>query len=140
LVPGKRIDIVPVDPDGRIEEGLKFVLLDDIATADGTGLTGKSDNRYHKSTEELSGGQRALLGLSFVFAAALHKRSPLYLLDEVSYMIPSVWYFLVYHALCVADYCNDYLVLHHERKQYLLLSASTLANSFRSSRILWAEV
>jgi ABC-type transport system involved in cytochrome bd biosynthesis fused ATPase/permease subunit len=97
-VPGKKIDIVPVNPDGHIEEGLKFVLLDDVATAagtvlkgkgDGTGLKGKgdgnigTDNRYHKSTEELSGGQRALLGLSFVFAAALHKRSPLYLLDEV---------------------------------------------------------
>jgi ABC-type uncharacterized transport system ATPase component len=89
LVPGKRIDIVPVNPDGHIEEGLKFVLLEDIATADVTDLRGKSngnigtDNRYHMSAEELSGGQRALLGLSFVFAAALHKRSPLYLLDEV---------------------------------------------------------
>ena len=88
-MPGKRIDIVAVNPGGHIEEGLKFVLLDDIARADGTGLKGKSDdnigtdNRYHKSTEELSGGQRALLGLSFVFAAALYKRSPLYLLDEV---------------------------------------------------------
>lgn len=96
MVPGKRIDIVPVDPNGHIEEGLKFVLLEDIDTADGTGLKGKrngnigTDNRYHKSTEELSGGQRALLGLSFVFAAALHKRSPLYLLDEVKY-----------YALCV---------------------------------------
>lgn len=39
--------------------------------------------RHIKSTEELSGGQRALLGLSFVFACALHKTSPLYLLDEV---------------------------------------------------------
>ena len=38
-----------------------------------------------RSTLELSGGQLALLGLSFVFAAALHKRNPLYLLDEVSY-------------------------------------------------------
>ena len=36
-----------------------------------------------RSTLELSGGQLALLGLSFVFAAALHKRNPLYLLDEV---------------------------------------------------------
>ena len=104
MVPGKNVDIVAVSPDGQVEKGLKFVLLDTVATADGlTRRRGESVNkvdmfdkvfgskenidshyRSHRSTEELSGGQRALLGLSFVFAAALHKRSPLYLLDEVS--------------------------------------------------------
>lgn len=104
MVPGKRVDIVPVSPDGQVDKGLKFVLLDTVATADnltsprGVSVSkvamsdkvfGSKENidhyRSHRSTEELSGGQRALLGLSFVFAAALHKRSPLYLLDEVSY-------------------------------------------------------
>ena len=105
MVPGKKIDIVAVSPDGQVDKGLKFVLLDTVATADeltsrrGVSVSkddmsdevfGSKENidshyRSHRSTEELSGGQRALLGLSFVFAAALHKRSPLYLLDEVSY-------------------------------------------------------
>ena len=44
----------------------------------------KDGDERSRSTLELSGGQLALLGLSFVFAAALHKRNPLYLLDEVS--------------------------------------------------------
>ena len=105
LVPGRRIDIVAISPDGHVEKGLKFVLLDNMATSDE--VANRRGNKIsevaisdkvlkfdedvgfhkqsHKSTEELSGGQRALLGLSFVFAAALHKRSPLYLLDEVLY-------------------------------------------------------
>jgi ABC-type dipeptide/oligopeptide/nickel transport system ATPase subunit len=119
LVPGKRLDLVPVDSGGNLEEGLKFVLVSDRDTCRGSDTgddgdmsveslgsvsdseeedEGKSKDRRDrnrkdvmlnagkkrfKSTEELSGGQRALLGLSFVFAAALHKTSPLYLLDEV---------------------------------------------------------
>lgn len=43
----------------------------------------KKKSKGTRSISELSGGQLSLLGLSFVFAAALHKRSPLYLLDEV---------------------------------------------------------
>mmetsp|Transcript_609 Transcript_609/g.698 ORF Transcript_609/g.698 Transcript_609/m.698 type:complete len:644 (-) Transcript_609:505-2436(-) len=93
LVPGKLIDLIPVTPD-ILEDGLKFVLLstdDHDRDADGEGIqetTVKKSKRSgiqasHRSTDELSGGQMALLGLSFVFAAALHKRSPLYLLDEV---------------------------------------------------------
>jgi hypothetical protein len=95
-----------------LEKGLKFVLLvpDAKDVADNASTSGfsesfaigkagkkKPDNATkggvrgstggrgstEKSTAELSGGQMALLGLSFVFAAALHRRSPLYLLDEV---------------------------------------------------------
>lgn len=103
LVPGKLIDLIPVSPDMMLESGLKFVLLStdncdkdtvggnidvgedqfgdgkDAKKSKKSGILAKS----HRSTDELSGGQMALLGLSFVFAAALHKRSPLYLLDEV---------------------------------------------------------
>jgi hypothetical protein len=102
LVPGKIIDLVPVSPDMMLENGLKFVLLstDDCDKDTGVGKIDKTNGQFddgkdakkfkrsmiqanHRSTDELSGGQMALLGLSFVFAAALHKRSPLYLLDEV---------------------------------------------------------
>lgn len=123
-MPGKRLDLVPVDYNGNLEKGLKFVLVkgrktdrkddeeedEDMSVksvesrdGDGDGSEGEKEagdpkgrgdghgkdsmlaavRRCFKSTEELSGGQRALLGLSFVFAAALHKTSPLYLLDEV---------------------------------------------------------
>jgi hypothetical protein len=121
-VPGKRLDLVPVDSGGNLEKGLKFVLVSDRDTGRGSGarddedmsvesLGSESDSeeeeeagnskdrsdrhrkggtlnagkKRFKSTEELSGGQRALLGLSFVFATALHKTSPLYLLDEVQF-------------------------------------------------------
>jgi hypothetical protein len=125
LVPGKRLDLVPVDSGGNLEKGLKFVLVSDRDTGRGSdagddgdvsveslgsgsdseeeeeeeeeeegnskdrrdrnrkGVMLNAGKKRFKSTEELSGGQRALLGLSFVFAAALHKTSPLYLLDEV---------------------------------------------------------
>jgi soluble cytochrome b562 len=103
LVPGKLIDLIPVSPDMILENGLKFVLLstDDCDKDAGGGNIDEGKDQFsdgkvakkskrsviqaksHRSTDELSGGQMALLGLSFVFAAALHKRSPLYLLDEV---------------------------------------------------------
>ena len=117
-MPGKRLDLVPLDRGGNLEKGLKFVLVSERDTGreggaeddgamsveslgsgsgsekeagdskersgrHGKGGTLSAEERRFKSTEELSGGQRALLGLSFVFAAALHKTSPLYLLDEV---------------------------------------------------------
>ena len=84
LVPGRKVDLVRVDPAASLEEGLKFVLLAEAAYADVREIREKKNAIDRtRSTAELSGGQRALLGLSFVFAAALHKRSPLYLLDEV---------------------------------------------------------
>ena len=121
-MPGKRLDLVPLDRGGNLEKGLKFVLVserdtgrdggaeddgdmsvDSLGSGSGSGSGSEKEagdlkersgrhgkggtlsakERRFKSTEELSGGQRALLGLSFVFAAALHKTSPLYLLDEV---------------------------------------------------------
>ena len=72
LAPGKHVDLVAVGD--KLEDGLKFVLL--------PGTTGTSGSNAPRSTSELSGGQRSLLGLAFIFAAALHRKSPLYLLDE----------------------------------------------------------
>jgi ABC-type polar amino acid transport system ATPase subunit len=85
-----------------LENGLKFVLLSSGAPEDDdddssvrvapaskaargakTSAKGTANSRKERSTAELSGGQMALLGLSFVFACALNRRSPLYLLDEV---------------------------------------------------------
>lgn len=88
LVPGRKVDLVRVSRAASLEEGLRFVLLPEAAHADAHQTMEKKGAVDHqhdrtKSTAELSGGQRSLLGLSFVFAAALHKRSPLYLLDEV---------------------------------------------------------
>ena len=71
LAPGKHVDLVAVGE--KLEDGLKFILLPD---------TGSSGTNAPRSTSELSGGQRSLLGLAFIFAAALHRKSPLYLLDE----------------------------------------------------------
>lgn len=107
-MPGRKIDLLPSSSDGMLDKGLKFILLategdgdkgarteggeDDESISDaeeegagGGGVSSSKNKRRgeQRSTEELSGGQMALLGLSFVFAAALHKRSPLYLLDEV---------------------------------------------------------
>ena len=67
LVPGKEVDLVLVDE--VLQFGLKFVL---IAT-----------NGAKRGIEELSGGQKSLLSLSYVFACALHRQYPLYLMDEI---------------------------------------------------------
>jgi ABC-type dipeptide/oligopeptide/nickel transport system ATPase subunit len=81
----------------KLDDGLRFVLISSSSSssssfADNEDETDDDNIENHpscstniatRSTDELSGGQLALLGLSFVFAAALYKRSPLYLLDEV---------------------------------------------------------
>lgn len=62
---------------------------------------GRESNRKEKrSISELSGGQLSLLGLSFVFAAALHKRNPLYLLDEVRKMTTVAPYVRATYVRC----------------------------------------
>ena len=40
-------------------------------------------NRVKKELNELSGGQRSLLALSFILALLLYKPSPFYILDEI---------------------------------------------------------
>jgi hypothetical protein len=46
-------------------------------------LDGVAAGPWHDSIEELSGGQRTLLGLAFAVAVSLHRRAPLYIMDEV---------------------------------------------------------
>lgn len=68
LVPGKNIDIIYAGQ--IIDDGLKFVITDKFSNA-------------LRSIEELSGGQKSLLSLSYVFACALNRSCPLYLMDEI---------------------------------------------------------
>lgn len=67
LVTDKAIDLVPVKE--AMEAGLKFVLI--------------AANGARRGIDELSGGQKSLLSLSYVFACALHRQYPLYLMDEI---------------------------------------------------------
>ena len=70
LIPGKGLDLCPSVSLDRLEEGLQLVLRDtDRSTSDGSS--------GHRHPSELSGGQKALAGLSFIFACALDRRSPL---------------------------------------------------------------
>ena len=94
LVPGRYIDLLPVGE--AIEDGLQFVLYDGSGKYKTGNSIGDDNNsivnvdnnardidRNTRSVTELSGGQRAMLGLAFVFATALYKASPLYMLDEI---------------------------------------------------------
>jgi chromosome segregation protein len=67
LVPGKQVDLVLVGD--ALENGLQLVL--------------QSSGESSASISSLSGGERALLALSLLFASGLLKKSPIYLLDEV---------------------------------------------------------
>jgi chromosome segregation protein len=67
LVPNKVVDLILIGKE--IKEGIQFFLLDNEGNS--------------RSISELSGGQSALLALSFVIANAVHKQAPFYLLDEV---------------------------------------------------------
>lgn len=73
LVPRHRSDLTMID-SSSVECGFYFSLVSQ-------GSAGETDT--YKSIDELSGGQKALLGISFVFACALDRQQPLYLLDEV---------------------------------------------------------
>jgi ABC-type lipoprotein export system ATPase subunit len=74
-----------------LENGLHFILRasqsSTVATPQLTNLRPPDSIHFEAETiravSELSGGQQALLGLAFVFACALDKLSPVYLLDEV---------------------------------------------------------
>ena len=68
LVPNKQCDLIQID-FSDLSVGVKFVLVE--------------SNVSNSSISELSGGQKGLLSLSFVFALCNLRSSPLYLLDEV---------------------------------------------------------
>jgi len=68
LVPNKQCDLIPIDHED-LGLGVKFVLVE--------------LNVSNLSINELSGGQKGLLSLAFVFALCNLRPSPLYLLDEV---------------------------------------------------------
>ena len=70
LVPNKQCDLIQIDSND-LSLGVKFVLVETNASVS------------NSSISELSGGQKGLLSLSFVFSLCSLKPSPLYLLDEV---------------------------------------------------------
>ncbi len=76
LVKGKNVDLVRIDE--RLESGLKF----SFRTTKNI-LFASAQDIEHREINELSGGQKALLGLAFVFACALVKSQPLILMDEI---------------------------------------------------------
>jgi len=91
LVPGKRVDLVKVDESSLESKGFRFEVeyigLDNESRGEKVGTVrgrrGGRDSVICRGVSELSGGQKALLSLAFVFALAVHRPSPLYLLDEV---------------------------------------------------------
>ena len=83
LVPGRNADMKLLN-ESDIREGFEFVLFaENENTRVGTTGNVENDIRSYRSVIELSGGQKSMLGLSFVFACALHKQTPLYLFDEI---------------------------------------------------------
>ena len=74
LVPNKELELI-VREDHALSEGLEFVVKDKNG--------GATTEATRRSVAELSGGQKALLGLAFVFACAAHRPCKLYLMDEV---------------------------------------------------------
>ncbi len=70
LVPNKQCDLIQIDSND-LSLGVKFVLVETNAPVS------------NSSISELSGGQKGLLSLSFVFSLCAVRPSPLYLLDEV---------------------------------------------------------
>eukprot|EP01041_Mallomonas_annulata_P005214 gene5214-10434_t len=80
----------------------------------GGGGSGKLTTITHRGVQGLSGGQKALLGLAFVFASALLKRSPLYLLDEVDAALDETNQQAVGKVIAsIFDTCQVICVSHH---------------------------
>eukprot|EP00698_Gefionella_okellyi_P017974 TRINITY_DN5342_c0_g1_i2.p1 TRINITY_DN5342_c0_g1~~TRINITY_DN5342_c0_g1_i2.p1 ORF type:complete len:489 (-),score=139.16 TRINITY_DN5342_c0_g1_i2:85-1551(-) len=71
LVPAKRAQLIRVASTAKIEQGVRFQVKNN------------EDGEWKDWVQELSGGQRTMLGLAFVFAVAKYRRAPLYLLDEI---------------------------------------------------------
>ena len=52
--------------------------------------SGSGASEWSDSIEQLSGGQKTLLGLAFVFAVAQYRQAPIYLMDEVDAALGAV--------------------------------------------------
>lgn len=81
LLPSKRAKLYKTGE--RVEDGIEFVVWD-AASGDRTiSEDALSDANSNVTLAQLSGGQKTLLSLSFIFAVATFHRSMFYLLDEV---------------------------------------------------------
>jgi len=61
----------------------KLKMLEGKEVEDGIEMAVSFKNNWRTSLNELSGGQKTLLALSFILALLLYKPAPFYLLDEV---------------------------------------------------------
>jgi len=69
LLPGTKARLKPVKKESILEEGVELsVAFNDV---------------WKNSLNELSGGQRSLLALSFILAMMKYKPAPIYILDEI---------------------------------------------------------
>lgn len=83
LVPNMSIDLLPVGD--KPEGGLVFKVVRSAHGAGGLSAGVSSDDLCYSSVNELSGGQKGMVGLAFMLACCSlhHKPAPLYILDEV---------------------------------------------------------
>jgi structural maintenance of chromosome 2 len=69
LLPGTQARLKPVDENSILQEGVE--------------LSVAFNGIWKNSLNELSGGQRSLLALSFILAMMKYKPAPIYILDEI---------------------------------------------------------
>ena len=69
LLPGTKARLTPVNKDKFLEEGVQ--------------LSVAFNDKWKIGLNELSGGQRSLLALSFILAMMKYKPAPIYILDEI---------------------------------------------------------
>ena len=116
LVPNHHADLIY---NGfYLSDGLKFTLIDaPIKLKQSNSKLNDLNNNdvlLQRNISTLSGGQKALLGISFVFASALSKHSPLYLLDEIDAALDETNQHII--GKIIRNIFNNYQVLcisHH---------------------------
>jgi len=82
LVPSKKAQLRKVDPKGLVDDGIRFFIQN-------IGSDGKC-GEWKDSLIELSGGQRTLLNLAFLFALARSRQCLLYIMDEIDAALDEV--------------------------------------------------
>ncbi len=110
LLPSAQSSLVPVN-EADITDGLEFrVAFKDIVK---------------ESLSELSGGQRTLLALSYIFALLKYKPAPLYILDEID------------AALDISHTQNIGLMIRKEFPQSQFLVVSLKEGMFNNANVLY---
>lgn len=74
----------PVDGGAARARAVSGAARGGAEAGEGKGRDPAGAQGWSRGTAELSGGQKALVGLALTFALAARRRLPLYVLDEVS--------------------------------------------------------